>query len=560
MKKILVDDIITTDFSSVTKDECVSIIKYLYNTSKYLEERCNDQARLLAAVEEMKKLALSKPYTPSTESLPLLFDEVEVLALFSKNSSSEGETEIVKEHERKKRTPQSVLPASTPVCVCDHTENALSSYTKDGVTYERIEDTVVNQVAYTPAHCVIEKHIYPAYKATVEMEDAKKQKEVLFNNPELDKTSASPSILSHIIISKFTDHLPLYRQEQMFARLGLTFSRQKMAKWLIASYSSLMKFATYFEKRIYKMQLVQQDETPVEVLDVRNKNGKVSSNCFAVIRVATDLINGKPRRLCSLYFSEGRSKEKLLEGYTNNNYSNLIMTDGLKAYLKIENNQHAVCWVHAVRKFKEVLKMDKSNRDAFAISCKSAELFTIDKKYRAMLESGKLTEEEFIQKRKDDSQPILDEFFAMCTEKSALYHEQSAMGKAFSYIENYKHLLPNYLNNAACPPDNSACERIAKVFATGRKNWIFSQTVDGIDASCFFYSLTESAKANNIPVDQYVEYILTFGHLAKNDKDFEELLPWNVDLSKILEKRNLRASATADPDRDKPYTLTGFSR
>ena len=559
MKKILVDELIYTDFASVSKEECVSIIKYLYNVSKTLEALNKDQADMLATVKEMRKLAASKRYTASTEYLPLLFDETEIYTQFGLGEVGE-DMELVKEHERKKRTPQSVLPASTPVCVCDHTEGAVSSYVKDDVTYERIEDTVVNQVAYTPASCVIEKHIYPAYKATVEMEDAKKQKEVQFENPETDKLSVSAAFASNIVISKFSDHLPLYRQEQIYARIGLIFSRQKMAKCLITYYSSLMSFATFYEKQIFKMNLVQQDETPVQVLDIKNKNGKVSSNCFAIIRVGTDLIEGKPRRLCSLYFSEGRSTDKLLDEYRKSKYPGIVMTDGLKGYLKIEDEHHAVCWVHAIRRFKEVLKMDKKNKHAFAACTKAGELFTIDKQYRALLENGQLTEAEFLAKRKEASLPVIEEFLNGCEKTSEIYPKDSAMGKAFTYIENYKHLLPNYLDNAACTPDNNACERIAKDFAKGRGNWLFSQTVDGVDASCFYYSLIESAKANKIPTDLYVEHILTFGRLAKTDEEYEALLPWNVDLTKTIERRALRASAAPDQNRDKPYTLTGFSR
>lgn len=559
MKKINVDDIINSDFSSVTKDECVAVIRYLYNEGKSMEAMLDRQARLLAVVEEFKRMAEAKPYIPSTESMPLLFDEIDIIACFTRKLEEE-EKETVKEHERKKRTPQTVLPADTPVVTYDNTKDAPQSKTVDGILYERCEDTVVFKVSHIPASTILEKHITPAYRAAVEMEDARRQKLVAFRNPETDGLAAAPSMLAHIAVSKFDDHLPLYRQEEIFARSGLKIGRQKMANWLVAWYSSLAGFSRWLEDRVFSMQLIQQDETPIEVLDVRAPSGKVSSNCYAVIRVATDLVGGKPRRLCALSFSEGRGHEKLLDGYSRNGYTGLVMTDGLKGYLRIDNERHAVCWVHAVRQFKQVLKMDKKNNDAFRMSCKAAELFAIDEKLRRKLESGKMDEATFLLERRRLSEPVIEEFLGMSAGLRRNWPENSAMGKAFTYIEDYKDLLPNYLDSAACPPDNNACERIAKCWATGRKNWLFSKSIDGVDASCFYYSLIETAKANGVNPELYLEHILTFGTEAKTKDDYEKLLPWNVDLGRTMEARRLRAEAKPDPERTEPYVLCGFSR
>lgn len=102
-------------------------------------------------------------------------------------------------------------------------------------------------------------------------------------------------------------------------------------------------------------------------------------------------------------------------------------------------------------------------------------------------------------------------------------------------------------------------ERIAKAFATGHKNWLFAQTVDGIDTSCFLFSLIESAKCCGLNPEKYVEYILTYGPYTK-EEDFASLLPWNADLNKIDDLYSKRDAATADKDRTKDYILTGFSR
>ena len=131
--------------------------------------------------------------------------------------------------------------------------------------------------------------------------------------------------------------------------------------------------------------------------------------------------------------------------------------------------------------------------------------------------------------------------------------------KGINYLLEYKDHLYTYLDYVEAVPDNSECERRAKSFATGRKNWLFVKTIDGADASCFFYSLIETAKENGLNPEKYLEYVLTYGPSTPKEK-YDTLLPWNVDMSKVEEAIAARANAVPDPERKKPYILTGFSR
>ena len=103
------------------------------------------------------------------------------------------------------------------------------------------------------------------------------------------------------------------------------------------------------------------------------------------------------------------------------------------------------------------------------------------------------------------------------------------------------------------------CERRAKAWATGRKNWLFAKTIDGADASCFFFSMVETAKENGLNPEDYLEYILTYGPYTPKE-EFSLLLPWNADMSKIEKIHEAKANAKPDPTRTKPYIFTGFSR
>ena len=101
---------------------------------------------------------------------------------------------------------------------------------------------------------------------------------------------------------------------------------------------------------------------------------------------------------------------------------------------------------------------------------------------------------------------------------------------------------------------------MAKAFATGRKNWLFAQSVDGADASAFFYSLIESAKLADISPSDYIEYVCTFGPYCATDEQWESLLPWNIDLGRLDDLRKERYNAKADKGRTSPYVFCGATR
>lgn len=138
-------------------------------------------------------------------------------------------------------------------------------------------------------------------------------------------------------------------------------------------------------------------------------------------------------------------------------------------------------------------------------------------------------------------------------------YAQSEMLRGLVYIAQRKDTLPRYLDIVEATPDNNASERVAKAFATSRKNWLFAQTVDGADASCFMYSLIESAKMNGLDPRDYLEYVFTFGPSTSTDSEYEELLPWNADLSRLESLREARRNASPDPDRKEPYFFIGLS-
>lgn len=515
----------------------------------------------IAELKELVKLKTAERYCPSSEQMGWLFQELEVLDSVLNGQPELEETTEVAAHTRKlrKRINSCSAPANTPVCDVFHTEDAPDTIIgKDGVVLSRVEDKIIDKIAMIPRKMVVERHHYPQYRA-LDVEAGKDGKKILLPG-KTSALGASPSLVANVVVSKFDDHLPLYRQEEIFRREGYFLSRQKLASWVITYYEQLLPFIDYLKKRVYRSAFISKDETRISVLNVKGPSGKVSKNGFMYITIGDtyDVQTRKTHSLVLLDYIQGRSQEVLFEDIGRYGYTSHLMTDGLKGYLSYD--KHCVCWVHAVRQLKKILKLNKHDIHALRIIKEVAKLYDIDEQYRKMLCSGEISAEQFLAARKKESEEVIDTVYAMADDTRKQYSPKGAMGNALHYLDTYKQYMKTYLDVVEATPSNNSCEVVAKSFACGRKNWLFCQSVDGADASAFFYSMIETAKRSSINPLDYVEALCTFGPGCRTDEQWEALLPWNIELSKLEELRDRRLNAKPDPGRTTPYYFVGATR
>lgn len=515
----------------------------------------------IAELKELVKLKTAERYCPSSEQIGWLFQELEILDTVLSSQPEPDQTTEVAAHSRKvrERVNACSAPADAPICDVFHTEGAADSIVgKDGIVLTRVEDKIIDKLAMIPRKMVVERHHYPQYKA-LDVDAGKDGKKVLLP-AKTSALGASPSLVAGVVVSKFDDHLPLYRQEEIFRREGYFLSRQKLASWVITYYEQLLPFIDYLKKRIYRSAFISKDETRVSVLNVKGPSGKVSKNGFMYITIGDtyDVQTRKTHSLVLLDYIQGRSREVLFEDMGKYGYTFHLMTDGLKGYLSYD--KHCVCWVHAVRQLKKILKLNKHDIHALAILKEAAKLYDIDEQYRKMLRCGEIPVGQFLATRKKESEEVIDNIYAMADNIRSLYSPKGAMGKALDYLDTYKQYMKTYLDVVEATPSNNACEVVAKSFACGRKNWLFAQSVDGADASAFFYSIIETAKRASINPMDYVEALCTFGPGCSTDEQWEALLPWKIDLSRLDEVRERRFAAKADPGRTSPYNFVGATR
>ena len=565
-------DKITIDRNTVkelNRTQLENVLFAVYNDNVAFKKRIAELEAMVAELNEFKKLANAEKYTPSSEAIQGLFPELEVMIKYAgpvaeePESSEDGKVSGDKKS-RKQRRPNLVLPANAEVAIIDNTKGVPQTKTEKGIDYRRGEDEVTLKLGYTPAKRKVVKLISPTWIPVGMPEDGEPNKIVGFKNERIDALACDASIVANIVVSTFDDHTPLYRYSEICNREGVNLSRQTISNWLQAYYGELADFDNFFSDQVFRMAAINQDETKVEVLDVRSASGKISSNSFVIIRVGTtfDRDRLQYRRVVSMTYSDGRSRDRLFDGVERLGYHGPLLTDGLTGYLdgkRFPQERHAVCWVHAVRHFKKYARVNPSDGRIMGLLLKHAELYRIEESCRAKLDSGKITVEEFLSERKRLALPVIDGIYKTIDEKFPKYNDNDELGKGIAYLREYRPYLNVYLEYAELSPDNNVCERVAKAFATGRKNWLFAKSVDGVDASCFFYSLVETAKAAGINPEKYVEFVLRFGPNT-DKKDFDSLLPWNADFSRLDPYREALENAKPDPDRKEPYVLCGFSR
>lgn len=555
--------------AKLDKAQMENVLFALYNDNIAFKKRIEELESMVAELQEFKKLANAEKYTPSTEAIQGLFPELEVTLAYAdpvqdEEPPCEGQGKAAPARPRKPRRPNLVLPADSDVAVYDDTIGVADTKIENGIEYRRGEDQVTLKLGYTPAKRKVIKLITPTWIPVCQPEEGEPAKIVGFSNEKIDSLACDASAVANIVVSKFDDHVPLYRYSEICARDGINLSRQTISNWLQAYYGELAEFGNFFTDQVFKMKAINQDETKVQVLDVRNESGKVSSNSFVLIRVGTtfDRETRSYRRVVAMDYSNGRSKEKLFDGFKRLSYKGPLLTDGLHGYMDkkmFAQERHAVCWVHAVRHFKKYAKLNPGNGTVMGLLLDHAELHRIEESCRSKLNSGKISPEDFLEERKKLAKPVIDKIFETIDRKYPLYTDNNELGKGLAYLRNYKSQLYVYLDHLELTPDNNVCERVAKAFATGRKNWIFAKSVDGIDASCFFYSLVETAKASGLNPEKYVEFVLRFGPVTEKE-DYDSLLPWNADLSRLAPYREALDNAKPDPERKEPYVLCGFSR
>ena len=330
---------------------------------------------------------------------------------------------------------------------------------------------------------------------------------------------ASPSLLAYVAHQKYVLALPLYRQEQEFKRLRISLSRQTMANWMIyASKKYLQPIYNAIKAKLLKQQVLHADETVVQVLREPGKTPQSKSYMW-LYRTSGDAKNA-----IVLYdYQPDRNHHRpadFLDGW-----SGYLHADGYDAYHKLENVTVIGCWAHLRRRFAEILKTIPEHARADSESMRGLkfcdQLFALERNF------ADLSHEERFEVRLKQSKPVMEKFFEWAQNSSAL--PKMPVGEAIAYAQNQRVYLERVLLDGRLELSNNRAERSVKPFVLGRKNWMFSDTVNGANASAVLYSIIETAKENGHNPFEYLAFVFRAAPRLdlQNPGAPEQLLPWN---------------------------------
>ncbi|MCK5806234.1 MAG: IS66 family transposase [Lentisphaeria bacterium] len=315
---------------------------------------------------------------------------------------------------------------------------------------------------------------------------------------------ADTGMLTHVAVSKFDDHQPLYRQERILLRQGVHISRKTMAGWLRAMGAGLNGLWELTAERILASGVVHHDDTPVSMLDPGA--GKTKQTRFWIA------VSGAGPPLVHFSFSLNRKQEapkKFFAGYTG-----ALMCDDYPGYANVDCGRLLSCWSHARRYVEKAKKVEPAF--ATGVLLEIAHLYRIEKAIR------EATDAERLEIRQTQSMNQLDVVFDLL--QSREFRPQSPMHRATHYIMDNRQQLTRYTEDPRLPIDNNAAERAIRRVAIGRKNWMFLGSETGGQTAAVLMTLLGSCWANRINAWAYLKDVLDRLPSLPED-ELEQLLP-----------------------------------
>jgi len=510
----LPDDI--SQLKAIIAEQVLNILKYeeklnshhaeLVRT-KAENERLEELVRLLRHHHFGRK---SEAVKCSDQQLPLgIFNEAEA----AEESSPEDATIEVKSYRRRGKPKRIAIPDNLPreEVVIDLPEE--EKFCPEGHELKCIGEEVSEQLDVIPAQIKVIRTIRKKY-ACAHCEGHVKRAPL--PKVAIPKSMASAGLLAHIATSKYGDGLPLYRQEGMWQRAGVDIPRTTMATWMIKVGELLTPVINLMEEELLDSGYVQADETRVQVLNEKGKLAESRSYMWVRSRHGPGI---KPITLFE--YDPTRSGEvakRLFSGYQG--YLQADAYIGYNALCEDKKISRCGCMAHCRRKFFESAKASKKG-----VGLANEAIDIIRRLYEVEADIKDKKVKERYEARLERSKPILDEFRKWLDDNLGKVPPQSQLGIAINYANNEWTYLIRYLEDGRISIDNNMVENAIRPFAVGRKNWLFSDSVAGANASAAIYSVMISAKQNGHNEYAYFRYLLEKLPLAESVMDFEALLP-----------------------------------
>ena len=403
-----------------------------------------------------------------------------------------------------KRTP---LPPQFPRTVIRHEPQ--NTQCACGCQLQRIGEDVSEKLDYTPGVFTVEQHVRGKW--------ACRQCETLIQAPVpaqvIDKGTPTAGLLAHVMVAKFADHLPLYRQEKIFGRAGLAIARSTLAQWVGQTGVQPQPLVDALREAVLGQRVIHADETPVQMLAPGEKK---THRAYVWAYSTTPFADLK----AVVYdFSPSRAGEHA-RNFLGQWNGKLVCDDfaGYKASFE-QGITEIGCMAHARRKFFDLHAANKSQLAEQALHS-IAGLYEVERQVRDM------SDEERWRIRQEQASPILDALHDWMQAQRDLVPNGSATAKALDYSLKRWVALTRYLDDGAVPIDNNQVENQIRPWALGRSNWLFAGSLRSGKRAAAIMSLIQSARMNGHDPHAYLKDVLTRLPTQKASA-LAELLPHN---------------------------------
>jgi transposase len=333
----------------------------------------------------------------------------------------------------------------------------------------------------------------------------------------IERGIAGPGLLAHILVAKYADHIPLYRQAVIFERAGVELDRSTMARWVGATSQLLQPLVEAIRRHVMEAVKIHADDTPVPVLSPGN--GKTKTG-----RLWTYVRDDRPHGAATppaAWFAYSQNRQGIHPQTHLATFQGILQADayaGFNAIYETGRVTEAACWAHARRKFHELHAIRPTATTEEALR-RIGELYAVEAQIR-----GKPPDERR-QVRQAQAKPLLDDLEIWLRQKLLTLSRKSDTAAAIQYALNQWQALLRYCGDGIIEIDNNAAERSLRAVALGRKNYLFVGADTGGERAAAMYSLMETAKLNGVNPEAYLRYVLT--RIADHPINrIGELLPW----------------------------------
>jgi len=469
----------------------------------------------------MRKLFAAKSEARGSEQKDLFFNEAEALAPTALPSEVAAKDSVqIPAHRRAKRG-RKPLDAALPREIVRHELAAAERICPhDGAELEEIGIEASEQLDIVPAQVRVIRHervkyACPCCDRSLRIAPAPVRL--------IPKGLLTESALAWVIVAKYQDALPLYRQAAMLGRFGGEISRNTLAGTVVRVGAAVQPIVNLLRDTLLDAALIHGDETELQVLKEPGRAAQRKSYLWAQMSGS-----GPPVHLFT--YAASRSAETARNLY--DGARGALLSDGYEVYASVAQAHglvHLGCWAHVRRRFVEAeAALPKAARTPAQPAARF--IAAIGELYAIEANAREVSVEERTRLRHEHSRPVLAKIEALVLVQLHSVLPASLLGQALHYLAQQWPKLVRFVDDGRYPIDNNACENAIRPFVVGRRNWLFADTVGGATASANLYSLIETAKANGIEPYRYLCALFAALPNASRLEDYEALLPWRIAL------------------------------